>query len=390
MLLTHSSIRPLAVDTDIESILGTARRRWWIAPIVFLLVGTGVLLQDPKTSVQPSYFRLDRNYQVVDNTAALTLLGLPGDLLLPLPSLDTQLAQLIESSEFKGISTRYPTVSLNIQRVSPQLALQAQENDEPIVTLRGRTDPVLSLICTESRFTSCNLALDALQELVTRNHELALERGRESLAKSVEELQSQANQNVSLKERLEVVEFGLRALATQPLTSLVLIKEFNAEEDETTVTESSNYRFVFALTFVLLVLLLLQWSVFDKTIYGVRRIARTLGVNSVLARIRDASDEATIAAVSASLSRLVGPGQSLRLVTAPGVDSDLLNTITAKCKVPFTLIDASALNQDQMTSASSVTLLIAQRGSTSMVKLAQLSEMVSISNGAQPVVLLLG
>ena len=390
MLLTPSSIRPLAVDTDFETILGTARRRWWIAPIVFLVVGVGVWLQDPETSVQPSYFRLDRNYQVVDNTAALTLLGLPGDLLVPLPSLDTQLAQLTESREFEAITTRYPTVSLNVQRQSPQLALQAQENSEPIVTLRGRTEPVLSLICTEVRFTSCNLALDALRELVMNNHELALERGRESLASSVDELKSQAIQNATLRERLEVVEFGLRALSTQPLTDVVLIKEFNAEEDETTITESTNYRFVFALTTVLLVLLLLQWSVIDKTIYGVRRIARALGIESVLARVRTANDAVTIAAVSAAIKRLVGPGKSLRLIVSSGVDMDLLNTITKNCKVPFSVIDTSALDHDESSSESSVTLLIAQHGSTSMTKLAQWSETTSISSGGRPHVLLLG
>jgi hypothetical protein len=222
------------------------------------------------------------------------------------------------------------------------------------------------------------------------NHELALERGRESLANSVDELKSQAIQNATLRERLEVVEFGLRALSTQPLTDVVLIKEFNAEEDETTITESTNYRFVFALTTVLLVLLLLQWSVIDKTIYGVRRIARALGIESVLARVRTADDAGTIAAVSAAIKRLVGPGQSLRLVVSSGVDMDLLSTITKNCKVPFSVIDTSALDHDESANDSTVTLLIAQHGSTSMTKLAQWSETTSISSGGRPRVLLLG
>ena len=389
-VLPDSTIRPLGIDTDTESILGTLRRRWWIIPAIFAAVGGLVLLEDPETSIQPSYSRVDRDYQVMDNSVALALLDLPNDLLSPIPSLDTQLAQLPTSAEFKELSDTFPGASLLVRRSSPQIALQAEEGGEGIVTLRGRTAPLLSLTCTESTPSLCPVALDSLADLVSARHEAALRNGLRELSTATKELQASANKSTVLQERLEAVNFGLQALESQELTKLVFIREFNAEEPETTVTESPNYRFALAAAVILSFLTILQWSVFDKRLYGLRRIARTVGGDRLIGHVRRTSDDADITACAAALRKAYGTFANTNVVRLGGVSDEVINVVLEQANIATSTVSFSDLDIRALSDASSGWLIVAQRGASHARELLRASDALAMSSGMRPRVLLVG
>jgi hypothetical protein len=388
--LAVSSIRPLGVDTDTESILGTLRRRWWVVPIVFAVVGGLVLLQDPETSVQPSYSRIDREYQVLDNTVVLSLLDLPNELLTPVPDLDTQLLQLSSDSEFQRIQAEFPTTSLVVQRVRPQLTLQPQEGAEAVVTLRGRIIPQISLVCTEPVADACPDALAKTVALVTNRHESALRAGLAQLTSTVSEMTARSGQGGLLQQRLEAVTTAIDTLEAQALTTFMLLREFNAEEPETTFVESVNYRFAFAAALILSMLIILQWSVIDKRLYGLRRIARTVGDATVIGHVRDGSDEPSLTASTFAIRRLAGQKAELRVVQLSGVSEHLLSQVLAKSGVQSEVLNLSMMGQMGSDDSKRATIIVAQRAKSHAQELATASDAMAISEGARPSVLLLG
>jgi len=388
--LAVSSIRPLGVDTDTESILGTFRRRWWVVPIVFVVIGGLVLLQDPETSVQPSYSRVDRDYQVLDNTVALSLLDLPDDLLAPIPGLDTQLAQLPSSAKFKALTSQYPDTRISVQRRSAQLAIQPVEGGESVINLRGRVTPELGLVCLESSPKSCSLALDGLASLIETRHETALREGLDRLLAIVSSLESNAGNSPLLNQRLDALESAITVLRSQSLTSLVFIREFNAEEPETTLTESLNYRFAIAASLILSLLVLLQWSILDKRLYSLRRIARTVGPDHVIGHVRSESDHTDIAASAAALRRLTNDVPSLRLLQLTGVNERLLEHVITRGNVHAASVRADDIDAEVLSDAKTPAVIIAQRVISTSVELAKVSDALAVSTGQRPAVLLLG
>jgi len=388
--LSASSLRPLGVDTDTESILGTLRSKWWVVPIIFATVFGLVMLEDPETSVQPGYSRIDREYLVNDNTVPFALLELPADVLAPLPDLDTQLAQLRSTDEFQQLEQRFVGASLLVSRIAPQLALQPDDASQNVVTLRGRTRPVISATCSESSASSCPAALDALAELLTNRHESAMRAGLQALDRTTTELEAQATESSVLRERLAAVRFGVRALETQPLTELVLIREFNAEEMETTVTESANYRFAFAAAAILSLLVIFQWSVLDKRIHGLRRIARTTGAEHVVGHVRRASDDADVVACAAAIRAASKDSARLRIIRLSGVSDELLDAVLARSGVAASTVSAAELSVPDIADSTTAWLVVAQRGVSRARELLRASDALAMSTGSRPRVLLLG
>ena len=388
--LSASSLRPLGVDTDTESIFGTLRSRWWVVPVIFIIVFGLVVLEDPETSIQPGYSRIDREYLVNDNTVPFTLLDLPSEVLAPLPDLDTQLAQLQSTDEFIQLAEQYVGTSLLVSRIVPQLALQPDETSQNVVTLRGRIRPVLSVTCSESTASSCPAALDALAELLQSRHELAMRAGLQALSTTASQLESGSSESTALRERLAAVRFGVQALATQPLTELVLIREFNAEEIETTVTESANYRFALAAAVILSLLVIFQWSVFDKRLYGLRRIARSVGVDRVIGHVRRATDDADVVACAAAVRAASKDATRLRIVRLSGVADELLQTVVARSGVVASTISVSELSVTDLSDTTTSWLIVAQRGASHARELLRASDALAMSTGMRPRVLLIG
>lgn len=388
--LSASSLRPLGVDTDTESILGTLRSRWWVVPVIFIIVFGLVVLEDPETSIQPGYSRIDREYLVNDNTVPFTLLDLPSEVLAPLPDLDTQLAQLQSTDEFIQLAEQYVGTSLLVSRISPQLALQPDETAQNVVTLRGRIRPVLSVTCSESTASSCPAALDALAELLQSRHESAMRAGLQALSTTASQLESGSSESTALRERLAAVRFGVQALATQPLTELVLIREFNAEEIATTVTESANYRFALAAAVILSLLVIFQWSVFDKRLYGLRRIARSVGADRVVGHVRRATDDADVVACAAAVRAASKDATRLCIVRLSGVADELLQTVVARSGVVASTVSVSELSVTDLSDTTTPWLIVAQRGASHARELLRASDALAMSSGMRPRVLLVG
>ena len=388
--LSASSLRPLGVDTDTESILGTLRSRWWVVPVIFIIVFGLVVLEDPETSIQPGYSRIDREYLVNDNTVPFTLLDLPSEVLAPLPDLDTQLAQLQSTDEFIQLAEQYVGTSLLVSRISPQLALQPDETAQNVVTLRGRIRPVLSVTCSESTASSCPAALDALAELLQSRHESAMRAGLQALSTTASQLESGSSESTALRERLAAVRFGVQALATQPLTELVLIREFNAEEIATTVTESANYRFALAAAVILSLLVIFQWSVFDKRLYGLRRIARSVGADRVVGHVRRATDDADVVACAAAVRAASKDATRLCIVRLSGVADELLQTVVARSGVVASTVSVSELSVTDLSDTTTPWLIVAQRGASHARELLRASDALAMSTGMRPRVLLVG
>lgn len=388
--LSVSSLRPLGVDTDTESILGTLRSKWWIVPIIFVAVLGLVTLEDPETSVQPGYSRIDREYLVNDNTVPFALLELPADILSPLPDLDTQLAQLRSTQEYQQLEQRFAGVSLLVTRIAPQLALQPDDASQNVVTLRGRTRPVISVTCSESSASSCPAALDALAELLKNRHESAMRAGLQVLGRTTTELETQATESSVLRERLSAVRFGVRALETQSLTELVLIREYNAEETEKTVTESANYRFAFAAAAILSLLVIFQWSVLDKRLHGLRRIARTTGADCVVGHVRRISDDADVVACAAAIRTASKDSAGLRIIRLSGVSDELLNAVLARSGVIASTVSVAELSVPDIADSTTAWLVVAQRGVSHARELLRASDALTMSMGSRPRVLLLG
>lgn len=388
--LSETSIRPLGVDTDSESIIGTLRRRWWVIPIVFAVVGGLVLLQDPETSVQSSYSRVDREYQVVDNTLAMTLLDLPTDLLSPIPTLDTQIVQLATSDEYRELAASFPEVSLDVRRSSPQLALQPMSEGEGIVALRGRVATILSVTCIEAKATKCDAALDGLAEVLINRHNAALRAGLQQLTITVESLRVKVDEAEAIGQRLKAVASAIETLDSQDLAGLVFVRQFNAEEAESTMTESPNYRFAIAASIILSILVLLQWSIIDKRIYGLRRIARIVGSTQVIGHVADVSAEDDTVAAAAALRRIQGSATTIRLVTLSGVATPLLATVVSRSGGSAAIVGISQLGDSVLSDPSMPSVIVAQRVRSDTRELARVNHALTMSSGLQPSVLMLG
>lgn len=328
---------PRRISFDLDTIIGVARRKWWIVPLT-MLIGLGLMFwQESDLQTETRYFSLTRMYEPIDETAPLNLLGINTLLIKQIPS-ETSQAKLLESEELK-------------QKVQAKFERQIELSVKPFYQriLNNETDgPVITkflheLTCVEVSELNCSTALDSYAKELQAIHLSAIRFG---YANSIElldailasDLQLSADDASHLKLQRAAFDEAI-ALATGELTQISESKYFGGKTVET--VDRRSYMFGLLVGFVFGLLILIQFVVTDSKIRSAKALIVAVGYENYLGEASSSNESNSLQLLAAAMrGASTSTISSIKVlpIGASVIDTQLVASLaqTLNCQVSIT------------------------------------------------------
>lgn len=386
--VVETSGGPLSLDTDIATIAGTIRRRWWVLPIAIVVSQIFFSLAVTDDGATNGYYVDERIFHVTDSSNVLRFVDLPAQLAEPEPSLP-QLVELVNSSEdIKKLRDRHELLSLRIALRNPSVVLHSDDGTNGLVTIQGQFEPSIAILCTERELNQCAQASEGARQVLLERFVAAQKRGIESFGETISLFRQDAQVDAAYLTRLLAAESVLSSMSQRSLIGLDLVESSSFIEKELTTESSLGLGFALVIALLIGILVLFQWSIIDKRIFGVQRLVRLTDEASVLGSLSGKNDETVTLSVAAALSRLARGRDLIRMIHLEAVSSETLSKLTQKVQANVTLTAFSDLSVSELARTDLVNCLVAQRGKTDGHDLVTAWQSLSTSSGVRPAVIL--
>ena len=149
---------------DLTATRDVVARKWWIIPLT-MLIGSGLMFwQESDLRTTPSYFTLTRTYEPLDETSALSIVGIDTDSIGPSPSESNQLI-ILQSDEIKNqvLGTISSSINVKVERTDKYFTFDTKTDDNGANRFSFRPSLSASYVfsCVEKSESNCSLALDS-------------------------------------------------------------------------------------------------------------------------------------------------------------------------------------------------------------------------------------
>lgn len=379
---------PLSLDTDLATIAGTLRRRWWVFPLAIIAAQIFFALAVTDDGAADGYYVEERIFHAVDSTDVLRFVDLPAQLAQPQPSLPQLVEVVNDSEDLRKLRATFELLSLRIALRNPSVVLHSDNGTNGLVKIEGQFESSLAILCTEKELGGCAQAIDGARQILLDRFVAAQRRGIEHFGKTVSLLRRDSRVDAAYVTKLLAAESALRAMTEQSLIRLDLVESSSFVENELTTESSLGLGLAWAIALLIGMLVVLQWSIIDKRIFGVQRLARLTDEASVLGALGRKNDKTNTLSVAAALSRLAVGHESIRLVHIESVSSEWLAKLTQLVQANIILTAFSDLSVSDLARTDLVNCLLAQRGRTDGRELQMAWQSLSISSGVQPALIL--
>lgn len=256
---------------DLTATRDVVARNWWIIPLT-MLIGSGLMFwQESDLRTTPSYFTLTRTYEPLDETSALSIVGIDTDSISPSPSESNQLI-ILQSDGIKNqvLGTISSSVNVKVERTDKYFAIDTKTDDNGANQFSFRPSLSASYVfsCVEKSESNCDLALDSyLGALIKIRSDSTKEGLRNSIQLVDSLLQSSDKLSELTKEKLLVQKIALQKSVELASGSLSLILESKyLGGNEISNVDTSTYIFGLLIGLIIGILILLQLIVSDEKI----------------------------------------------------------------------------------------------------------------------------
>ena len=320
---------------DLRSALTGLARRWWVILVVTGIVLGLVLAQDANfgDSDESGLFISERTYEGLIETDELGLVSIEPSTIVPVPSLDNQLAILTSPETLQELRSATGTDSIvEVTRSEPKFTIiESVDNLNNRVSFLSTGTPRYSFKCVDNSAGDCAKILDAFvartialrkesvlgglqtaSDLVARLIASTRERLKEPES-TIGERQAQEAELASLMTKQDALG---NAVATVSGEMMLITESSGPVVVPEKKVSASTYGFGTALGLVLGLLLALQLSVLDKRIRYRWQIARIDADLPILGSFKPRSDELQARTLAAAITVSQGLGVRTIMVLA--------------------------------------------------------------------------
>lgn len=314
---------------DLTATRDVVARNWWIIPLT-MLIGSGLMFwQESDLRTAPSYFTLTRTYEPLDETSALSIVGIDTDSISPSPSESNQLI-ILQSDGIKNqvLGTISSSVNVKVERTDKYFAIDTKTDDNGANQFSFRPSLSASYVfsCVEKSESNCDLALDSyLGALIKIRSDSTKEGLRNSIQLVDSLLQSSDKLSELTKEKLLVQKIALQKSVELASGSLSLILESKyLGGNEISNVDTSTYIFGLLIGLIIGILILLQLIVSDEKIRSAKKLIDLVGDENFLGEISKQAKPSSVQHLASAIRGAnTGGFSKLRLVPVGDYNSNI-------------------------------------------------------------------
>ena len=314
---------------DLTATRDVVARNWWIIPLT-MLIGSGLMFwQESDLRTAPSYFTLTRTYEPLDETSALSIVGIDTDSISPSPSESNQLI-ILQSDGIKNqvLGTISSSVNVKVERTDKYFAIDTKTDDNGANQFSFRPSLSASYVfsCVEKSESNCDLALDSyLGALIKIRGDSTKEGLRNSIQLVDSLLQSSDKLSELTKEKLLVQKMALQKSVELASGSLSLILESKyLGGNEISNVDTSTYIFGLLIGLIIGILILLQLIVSDEKIRSAKKLIDLVGDENFLGEISKQAKPSSVQHLASAIRGAnTGGFSKLRLVPVGDYNSNI-------------------------------------------------------------------
>ena len=364
---------------DLTATRDVVARKWWIIPLT-MLIGSGLMFwQESDLRTTPSYFTLTRTYEPLDETSALSIVGIDTDSIGPSPSESNQLI-ILQSDEIKNqiLGTISSSINVKVERTDKYFTFDTKTDDNGANRFSFRPSLSASYVfsCVEKSESNCSLALDSYLSALIKIRSESTKNGLQNSIQLVDSLLQSSDQLSELtRENLIVQKTALEKSVETASGSLSLVLESKyLGGNEISNVDTSTYIFGLLIGLMIGILILLQLIVSDEKIRSTKKLIDLVGDENFLGEISKQVKSSSIQHLASAIRGANTNGVSkLRLVPVGDhnsnikLESQLAEILSVQVLLTESIanFDANALSPD----SSILYILVVQKNSAKIADL---------------------
>lgn len=348
-------------SVDLRSALDGVKRRWWLVALSVAVTIGVVFIQDSGLASSPEEkIVVDRSYEAVVETDELGIVKVDPSAIVPVPSLDNQLALLKSEDVFTELrESTGVDASVDVSRSEPKFTISDSLDElNNRVTFLSTGTPTYFFHCVGNSEEDCNTILDVYVKMTVERRKESILGGlngglelMNSLIAAGEERLASGNLDDAqrIAQRNELASLTTKRDALQASTSgvsgeLILVTSESFVQGRTTASvTASTYGFGFGVGLIIGLLLALQLATLDKTIrypWQVRRVNSSVPIlGSPMAR----ADDAQSTALAGALEHAKAQGATSAMIhTLDPSLTDFAHSVIAKVPQANALVSRSS------------------------------------------------